>query len=132
MNIKKKILINLSYKLDDSLLYSIKYNSRRHLRISDTLIEMIFKMTHDKMRHCRFNRAFEHLHRLAINKTSHQLQVYINECSDCSKNQTHCHKFYSNLQLILSLLIFKENYNIMLIITDKFTKKVQLISEKNI
>ena len=55
-------------------------------------------MTHDEMRHCRFNRVFEHLHKLTINKTSHQLQVYIDECSDCNKNQTHCHKFYKQIK----------------------------------
>src|SRR5436190_23556706 len=108
-------------------------------------IRNIFKMTHDEMRHCKFNRAFEHLHKLAINKISHQLQVYINECSDCSKNQTHHHKFYSNFQSILSssisfhilaidfiltLSVFKKDYNVMLIITDKFIKNIQLILRK--
>ena len=62
-------------------------------------------MTHDKMRHCKFNKVFEQLHRLTINKINHQLQVYINECSDCSKNQIHHHKFYNDLQSILSLSI---------------------------
>ena len=70
---QKKILTSLSYELDDSLLYSIKYNNKRCLCISDTLIEIIFKMTHNKMRHCEFNKAFEHFHKLTINKTSHQL-----------------------------------------------------------
>ena len=60
------------------------------------LIENIFKITHDEMRHCEFDRVFEHLHELTINKISHQLQVYINECSDCNKNQTHYHKFYDD------------------------------------
>ncbi len=97
MNIKKKILANLSYKLDNDLLYLIKYNSRRCLCISDMLIENIFKMTHDEIRYCEFDRAFECLHELIINKTSYQLQVYINECSDCDKNQTCHHKFYDDL-----------------------------------
>ena len=52
---------------------------------------------HDKMRHYRFDKAFEHLHKLIINKTSHQLQVYIDECSDCDKNQICCHKLYNDL-----------------------------------
>ena len=70
VNVKKKISANLSYKLDKSLLYSIKYNDRRHFCISDILIRNIFKMIHDKMKHCRFNRAFEYFHELTINKTS--------------------------------------------------------------
>ena len=105
VNVKKKISANLSYKLNNDLLYSIKYNSRKCLCISDMLIENIFKMIHDEMRHCRFDKVFECLHELTINKTSHQLWVYIDECSDCDKNQTCCHKFYSDLQSILSLLI---------------------------
>ncbi len=71
MNAKKKVLASLSYKLDDSLLYSIKYNSRRHFCISDMLIENIFKMTHDEIRYCKFDRVFEQLHELIINKTSY-------------------------------------------------------------
>ena len=85
-NVKKKISASLFYKLDNSLLYLIEYNNRRHFCILDTLIRNIFKMTHDEMRHCRFDKAFECLHELIINKTSCQLQVYINECSDCDKN----------------------------------------------
>ena len=146
-NVKKKISASLSYKLDNSLLYSIKYNSRKCLCISDMLIKNIFKMIHNKMKHCEFDRAFEHFHELTINKTSHQLWIYINEYLNCDKNQIHCHKLYSDFQSILSslisfhilvidfilaLLISEENYNIMLIITDKFIKKVQLISRKNI
>ena len=102
-------------------------------------------MTHNEMKHCKFDRAFEHFHKLTINKTSHQLQVYINECSDCDKNQTHHHKLYDDLQLILNLLILfhilaidfilalsvsEEDYNVMLIITDKFIKNIQLILKK--
>ena len=111
------------------------------------LVENIFKMTHDEMRHCRFDRVFEHFHELTINKTSCQLQVYINKCSDCDKNQIHYHKFYNDFQSILSLsisfhtltinfiftlLVFEENYNVMLIITNKFIKNIQLILKKNI
>ena len=134
------------YKLDNSLLYSIEYNDKRHLCISDMLIENIFKMTHNEMKYCEFDRAFEYFHELTINKTSHQLQAYINECLNCSKNQIHCHKFYNNLQSILNLLISfhilvidfilalpvsEEGYNAMLTITDKFIKGVQLIPGKN-
>ena len=147
INVKKKIPANLSYELDNDLLYSIEYNSRRCFCIPDMLIENIFKMTHDEMRHCRFDRVFEQLHKLTINKINYQLQVYIDECLNCDKNQTCCHKFYNDLQLILSSLILfhilaidfiltlsvsDKDYNVMLIITNKFIKKVQLISEKNI
>ena len=84
---------------------------------------------------------------MTINKTNHQLWVYIKRCLNCSKNQTHHHKFYSDLQLILSLSISfhilaidfilalsvsDEDYNVMLMITNKFIKRIQLISEKNI
>src|SRR5947207_8717429 len=79
-NVKKKISASLSYKLDNSLLYSIKYNDRKCFCISDILIENIFKITHDEIRHCRFDKAFEHFYKLTINKTSCQLQVYIDEC----------------------------------------------------
>ena len=96
MNVKKKISANLSYELNNSLLYLIEYNDRRCFYISDMLIEHIFKMAHNEMKYCRFDRVFEHFHELIINKISCQLQVYINECSDCSKNQTHCHKLYND------------------------------------
>ena len=147
MNVKKKIFTNLFYKLNNDLLYSIKYNDRKCFCISNMLIENIFKITHDEMRYCRFNKGFECFHKLTINKTSCQLQVYIDECSDCSKNQTHHHKLYDDFQSILSssisfhilvidfiltLLISEKDYNIMLIITNKFIKNIQLISEKNI
>ena len=147
VNIKKKISASLFYKLNNNLLYSIEYNNRKCLYISDILIENIFKMTHDKMRYCEFDKAFECFHKLTINKTNYQLQAYINEYLNYNKNQICCHKFYNDFQLILSLLIsfhtlvidfiltlliFEEDYNVMLIITNKFIKKVQLISRKNI
>ena len=70
VNIKEKIFVSLFYKLNDDLLYLIEYNNRKCLCISDMLIEIIFKITHDKMRYCEFDKAFEHLHKLTINKTS--------------------------------------------------------------
>ena len=70
-NAKKKVLVSLSYKLDDDLLYLIEYNNRKCLCISDILIENIFKKTHDEIRYCKFDRVFEQLHELIINKTSY-------------------------------------------------------------
>ena len=73
INIKKKISASLSYKLNDDLLYLIEYNNKRCFCISNTLIENIFRMIHDKIRYCEFDKIFKHLHRLTINKTSCQL-----------------------------------------------------------
>jgi len=59
INAKKKVLTNLSYKLNDSLLYLIEYNDRKCFCILDMLIKDIFKMIYDEMRHCEFDKVFE-------------------------------------------------------------------------
>ena len=86
VNIKKKVSISLSYKLDNSLLYLIKYNNRRHLCILNILVENIFKIAYNKIRYCKFNKVFKQLYKLIINKTSCQLQVYIDKCLNYDKN----------------------------------------------
>jgi len=92
------------------------------------LIEIIFKMTHDEMRYCKFDRTFECLHKLTINKISHQLQVYIDKCSDCDKNQTCHHKFYDNFQSIFNSLISFHILAIDFILTLSVFKKKTIMS----
>src|SRR5205809_5604104 len=104
---KKKNLVLLSYELDNKgLLYSVDHDTKQQLCIPASLLPDIFRMIHDDMRHCGFKKVFEQLHGLAINKASQQLRAYIDRCPGCFTHQTQRHKLYSNLQSILSLLIF--------------------------
>lgn len=72
-----------------------------------------------------------------------RLRIYIAHCSQCQVNQTKRHRFYDELQSIVSLAISfhivfmnfvialssSRNYNVLLIVTCKFTKKILLLLE---
>lgn len=103
-------------------------------------------MTHDDC-HIEFDRTFNKINNSwYIRNLFKHLTNYLKHCSQCRINRTRRHKFYNNLQSILSssilfhfiiidfILAISEFYfdmnNIMSII-DKFSKKIIIISEKN-
>jgi hypothetical protein len=121
---------------------------KTRLCIWKSLIQNIFKMTHDDLIHVEFYRAhiiiFETLY---IRRLALYLRQYIEYCSKCLLNQIKRHKSYDALIFIssskISLYIITMNFvltlsqsrqkkfDTLLIVTNKFFKHKLLISRQN-
>jgi len=139
----------LSYELKDGLVYYKDIEKRPHLCISHSLHDKVFKLAHDEMRHSEYAQTHKRLtDALYIYDLFKNLHKYLQHCLQCQLNQTPCHKPYEALQSILALLrpfhtltidfilalsVIKafETYKTIMSVTDKFSKAVTLISERN-
>ncbi len=139
----------IEFERQNDLIYHLnRFTSRARLCISKSLIQDIFKMTHDDLNHAEFHRAYAAIFEtLYIRRLAHYLRLYIEYCSKCLLNQIKRHKSYDSLNsissskisfhiivmnFILSLSSFdSRKFDIALTITDKFFKKKLLISELN-
>jgi len=141
--------VKLSYKLKDRLVYYKDIEKGPCLCIPHSLHDKVFKLAHDEMKHSEY----AHMHKrltdaLYIYDLFKNLHKYLQHCLQCQLNQTPHHKPYEALQPILSLLrpfhtltidfilalsVIKapETYETIMSVTDKFSKTVTLISERN-
>jgi hypothetical protein len=139
----------IEFERRDNLIYHLNRSTFRiRLCISKSLMQDIFKMTHDDFMHVDFHRAhiiiFESVY---IRRLAHYLRQYIAYCSQCLFNQTKRHRSYDSLysistvkisfhtitiDFILTLSSFDwRKYDIMLTVIDKFFKTKLLISDLN-
>jgi hypothetical protein len=107
----------------------------------------VFKLAHDKMRHSEYTWMHEidwHSLHLWLVQNLHE---YLWHCLQCQLNQTPHHKPYGatinpftaapfhtlTIDFILALSVIKasETYETIMSVTDKFSKTVTLISERN-
>jgi hypothetical protein len=139
----------IEFERRDDLIYHLnRFISRARLCISKSLMQNIFKMTHDDFAHVDFHRAYVVISEtFYIRRLSHYLRHYINYCSQCLLNQTKRHKSYDVLNFISSSKISfhiitmnfvltlsqsrRKKFDILFTITDKFFKSKLLISELN-
>ncbi len=102
-------------------------------------------MTHDDNHHCEFHKTYVRLSEsVYICHMSKRLRRYIHHCKSCLKNQTTRHSLYDELNLMktMTLLFYtiiidfivalfaSQDYDALLTTTNKFFKKVNLITEK--
>jgi len=139
----------LPYKLKDGLVYYKDIEKGPRLCISHSLHDKVFKLAHDEMRHSEYARTHERLtDALYIYDLFKNLHEYLQHCPQCQLNQTPRHKPYGVLQSILSLprpfhtltidfilalsvIKASETYKTIMSVTDKFSKAVTLISERD-
>ncbi len=139
----------IEFERRDNLIYHLNRSTFKiRLCISKSLMQDIFKMTHDDFMHVDFHRAYIIIFEtLYIRRFAHYLRQYIAYCFQCLFNQTKRHKsydfFYSvsilkisfhtiTMNFILTLSSFDwRKYDIMLTIIDKFFKTKLLISDLN-
>jgi hypothetical protein len=134
---------------NDLIYYLNRTTSRTRLCISKSLMQDIFKMTHDDQTHVEFHRAHVSITKtLYIRRLTHYLRQYIEYCSQCLLHQTKRHKSYDALNSISSSKILfhittinfvlalsqskQKKFDIMLIISNKFFKDKLLIADVNI
>ena len=107
----------------------------------------IFKCVYDQVAYVKYYRCLSWISKtLYFRRLTKYLRIYIRKYHLCQLNQIRRHRLYEELILIrianvffyiividfiLSLLIY-QRYNILLTIIDKFTKSIDLISDKNI
>jgi len=148
-NILNLNAVKLSYELKDELVYYKDIEKGPCLCIPHSLHDEVFKLAHDKMRHSEYAQTHKRLtDALYIYDLFKNLHKYLQHCLQCQLNQTPHYKPYEVLQPILALLrpfhtltidfilalsVIKasETYETIMSVTDKFSKAVTLISERN-
>ena len=130
------------------LLYHIdRLIELRRLCIFDSCVKDVMKIVHDND-HSEFVKCFEMISQAwYIRKLIKALKNYIKHCSKCLVLQTRRHKPWKSLQsidtscvsfhtitldFILTMSLSIELYNVIMSITNKFTKRITLMSEKDI
>ena len=134
----------IDFELKNELLYH-KTNDKIRLCISTALKKNIFKLTYDSNQHAKIIRFYAHIvETLYIFKLSKKLKVYITHCLICQLNQIKRHKLYKELMsVICSSISFhtivmnfiltiseKNDFDTLLTIICKYSKKITIISEK--
>ncbi len=131
---------------DKNLIYHVNRSTEeKRLCISSECVPNILATAHDQD-HSGFDVCFEIIIRFwYIKELIKALRQYIRHCSQCLTIQTRRHKSYENLQsihsfsvsfhtiimnFVLDLSKIKRKINCVLSITNKFTKRIMLISEK--
>ncbi len=139
----------IEFKRRDDLIYHLnRATFKARLCISKSLMQNIFKMTHDDLAHVEFHRAHTIIvETLYIRRLAHYLRQYIEYCSKCLLNQIKRHRSYDVLIFISSSKISfytitmnfvltlsqsrQEKFDTLLIVTNKFSKDKLFISRQN-
>ena len=141
----RSVKTEIDFELKDDLLYH-KTDNKLRLCISKVLKKNIFKLTHDDNQHAEITRFYARIvESLYILKLFRKLKAYLTHCSTCQLNQIKRHKLYEKLISIICstisfhtiainfiLTISKKNYDTLLIIICKYSKRIAIISEKTI
>ena len=145
----------LSFLIEDSILYRKKISddcssfALKRMCVSDFMIKNILTIIHDEFNeHTEFDRTYERItNSWYIRELSKQLTEYLKHCFKCQINRIRRHKFYDSLQSILSSLISFHTFTIdfvlvlsishtdmnnVMTITNKFSKRVIIVLDKNI
>ncbi len=95
---------DIEFECRDNLIYHLNQSTlKTRLCISKSLMQDIFKMTHDELAHADFHRAYAAIFEtLYIRRLTHYLRRYISYCSKCLLNQIKRHKSYDSLNSISS------------------------------
>ena len=139
---------DLRFKYRNDLIYFTAENDRERFCISASLKQKIFQLIHDQTHHENFHRTYD---RIAFFVYIHQLfkrlRTYIAHCSNCQLNQIKRHFIYDELTSIITssisfhivsmnwvmiMSMIKNDFNVLLTIICKFTKRVLFIRDKNI
>ena len=139
-----KISHNVEFKFRKDFIYHIKKSIR--LCILMMLKKEIFKLAHNKNAHKKQNWVLTWIWcSFYIKHLNKCFTFYIKHCFQCQLNQTHYHRSYDELNFILmltksfniitmnwilNLSMFLKNNDILLIITNKFLKKILLIFDQ--
>ena len=122
----------------------------RRLCISNAVVKDVLEIVHDDSNdHLEYAKCYEQIvSTWYIRDLTRQLRDYLKYCSKCQINRIRRHQSHDSLQFILSSIIFfhtfnlnfifalsisrVEQFNVVMSITCKFTKRVIIVLDKNI
>ena len=140
----------IRFRERNGLLYYIAPSGRyeERLCIPESMEATVFKQAHDDHQHAGFHRSYERLYRsVFIRHLNKHLREYIRHCPLCQLNQTKRHLPYGSLvpldypailfhavamDFIVKLLTTPFGFDSLLTVTDKFFKRVLLLSGEEI
>jgi hypothetical protein len=131
----------------NDLTYYVSEDKISRLCISWFMKKDIYQMTHDDNHHCEFHRAYARIaESLYIRHMNKRLRRYIQHCRICLEEQIMRHSSHEELNsirimtfsfhtiiidFVMILSIVSIEKNAFLITTDKFFKRISMISEKD-
>lgn len=141
-------LPNIQFLLRNDLIYYLDdFNDRERLCIPKQLEQKIFELAHDKHSHGGFQRTYERIvEAYYMRHLTRRLKRYILHCPECQVNQTKRHAPYGSLRpiltpplalhtitidFILALPRLKNGFNVMMSVTDKFSKRATTVPGEN-
>ena len=140
--------LDIRFTYRDDLIYFKIDDEQERLYIFASMKQKIFKLAHDNASHDDFHRIYDRIaNSVYIRQLIKRLRQYIAHCLDCQINQTRQHTSYDSLQSMLTSTIFfhtiiidfvvalslvsSKNLNSILSVTNKFFKRVLIISDKD-
>ncbi len=141
--------VRLSYEIRDNLIFYKDLEKGLYLCILKSLYDRMFKIVYDNIDYSEYVQTHKRLTDLLyFYDLLKNLHKYIQDCSQCQLSQTLHYKSYDVLQsiitsshsfhmltidFILTLSLLKsDKYNIIMSVTDKFSKAITLISDWDI
>ena len=138
--------MNFVFKKNRFYYLSIEKISR--FCISWNMKKNVFHLIHDQNHHCKFHRAYvKAVETIYIKHFVIWFKRYICYCKQCQKKQTTKHVSYEQLasikimilffhiviiDFIVALSFFESKMNVVLIIIDKYFKRISMFSEMTI
>ena len=141
-----KNFFKLHFMLKDELFYYRVMSKIDRLCVSKVFLKQIFEQIHDQKHHDEIQWTFNKFINVYIQHVIKHVKIYIKHCSTCNLNKTKRHCSYEELRFfnmsdilfhiismnfIINMFITNE-FDTLLIIIDKFSKWILLISEINI
>lgn len=138
----KKFRIDIEFELRGELVYYFDESNVLRLCISRLVKEKIFRAIHDDNHHFNYHRCLARIaDTLFILDLLKKIRTYVENCLVYQVNQTKRHCSYDELMLIFSkphsfhiivmnyVIGLSSKYDCLLIITNKFSRRLQLISD---
>ena len=135
---------DMNFVFKKNRLYYVSLKKVSRFCISWKMKKNIFRIVHDKNHHCGFHRAYVKIAEIIyIRHFAIRLKLYIRYCKQCLEKQTTKHVSYEQLisikimilffhtitiDFIISFSSFKTDMNVVLIITDKYFKRISMLS----
>ena len=140
------IFDDIEFILKGNHVYFVFENITSRLCISWFMKKIIFETTYDENHHCDFHRVYVRIFEfLYIRHLVKKFKKYIKHCKKCIENQIVKHVFYDELHSIKSIALFfhiiiidfifvlsefSNDMNSVFITTNKFSKRINLMSNK--
>ncbi|RMJ21267.1 Integrase core domain-containing protein, partial [Aspergillus sp. HF37] len=137
---------NLPYHLDgDGILHMERHDIGSTVYVPRSMAKDVFQLVHDHHGHQGIDRSLHAMTGLTLYKGASLLRQYVRNCPTCQENNPTRHKPYGQLQPIrtpavpfhmvtidfITHLPLADQYDKLLVLVDKFTKRVGLLPGKD-